>query len=199
MTPDEVGALLDEYEPGEFEGEHWSAEELERRFQAAADEKAAQRLMRQRERLIRDVAAVHDRLKPERERLDAFEDDMTGGMKDAIARIDKLLEAWQRQEGRKQFRTPYGTTRLNPTSKRVEVTDEAKFLAWVIENGYWALVRMDPAKSVIGDMKPGPAIEDWANEAETAISLMDEDEFVPGVAIVQPKEGTWTPTPKAPK
>ena len=199
MTPDEVGALLDEFEPGEFEGAHWSAKELEDRFQAAEDEKAAQRLMRQREGYLRDIAAVRERLRPERERLDAFEDDMVGSMKDAVARIDVLLEQWQRRDGRKKFQTPYGTTRLNPTSVRTEITDEAAFLEWVKKNAYWSLVRMEPAKSVIGDMEPGPPIEDWPDEAENAVSLIDEGSPVPGVAFVVPKEGTWTPTPKAPK
>jgi hypothetical protein len=160
------------------------------------------RRKKENERLIAEVEAT---VAAERERWEAWEADRTAGLRREIVRIENAVEQWQRADGRLTFATPYGVTaRLRERPAHIEFTDEAALAKWALESGYTDLVKIEPKKSEIKKLEPGPEVDGYVSQDDptekvTAVKLViglngeDSDgddlrEIVPGVVLVTPVE-----------
>ena len=196
MTPDDAAADLDEFEVDQLldhpEAVANFGDPPESLFPDGWNEDLARSLTRRRQRLAKELAVIADAAAKERERIRAWEEDRSAGLKRRLAWLEDQLEGWQRAVGKTTFVTPWATSRLRDPRSHVEVTDAEAFVAWAIVNRYWALLKVEPAKSMVGKMQPANVIEDWPKPGETAHALVDEGEVAPGVVIVTPTEKNWS-------
>ena len=192
MTPDDAATDLDDFEVDQLIDSPETDEPLSQAFPDGWNEDAARSLTRRRQRLARELAVIADAASKEHERIRLWEEDRSAGLKRRLEWLEGQLEGWQRATGKSTFVTPWATSRLRPPRPHVKVTDSEAFVAWAKANNYWALLKVDPRKTDIGRMEPGPIIDDWPEPGEIARALVDEGEVAPGVAIVTPDQKNWS-------
>ncbi len=203
---------LDEY----VEGESWPEELEDGAPGPLADEEALQGVLRRLKRLDREAATVTDVAKVEVERITGWRDDRLAGIAKQRAYGERAVEAYTRgraaanPRAKKSVSLPDGTAKLSKPQEKVEVVDEATFLAWAVEQGtdeladgtvvdiitvhHPALVRVTfaPVKDALKALDHGA--EETADGITSAGLALPGGELVPGVEVRRPAQDNFKVT-----
>lgn len=150
------------------------------------DEGAADWVLRKVRRALADVAAREAQLAVRREALDRYDREVVQPIRDEAARWERLLVAWHRRQleddpkAPKTVKLPSGQVKSRAGRDRVEVVDEAAFLAWAAEHAP-ELVRVSRSADRAAVKR---RLGDDLVAADEAI-VTDAGEVVPGVAHVE--------------
>lgn len=147
-------------------------------------------LQRQRGEVI---AVAH----AEQDRIDAWKRDRTETIDSQAAYLERILDGFMRAEHArtkaKTLQLPNGTLRLRAPSSRVEVVDQAAFVAWAREHHADLLTTPEPqpVKAAIKKLPLGGITSRHDDVELLAIHDPDTGEAVPGVLVERSTRDTF--------
>lgn len=185
-NPDDLRAALDAYDqrdpypPEDTPDDEW-----------VIDPAVADALLRRRSAALRELAKIATLIAAERERLAAFEADLSAGPRNQVARSERLLENYARADnedtGTTTWRLPHGGFKLNATQGKVVIADEDAFITWANESAL-ELIRVSPVPA-IGALRALPHVDG---------QIYFQGEAIPGLTWEDPgpRNFRMTETPK---
>lgn len=111
--------------------------------------------------------------------------------------IERSLEGWARLSKRKTWTWPAGTLTLRAPSERIEIVDEALFVAWAQEQNQLSMLKATPVKTPIKAATVKGVEAFWADKTEVAhtLRLPGDDKDIPGVLVVVPNADLFKANP----
>lgn len=191
LLRDELDAWLDEVDV-----EQWTPTESEDGYERVdvRDERAANGLLRRRERLLQERDRISALVDAEWEKLRRFQLDRTAGIDHSLEWIERSLEHFARETlprmKRASLALPSGTLKLTkPGAPSFVIDDVPAFVNWCRSSDRDELIelRYEIDKAAAKRfLQAGPRIDEHSDDERESLQVLDGGEVVPGVRFTRP-------------
>lgn len=159
-----------------------------------SDERAANGLLRKRERLLQERERIVELVDGEIEKLRAFARDRMSGIHHQLDWIERSLEHFTRETlpamKRSTLVLPAGTLKLTkPGAPSFVIDDVPAFVNWcrVSHREELIALRYDIDKAMAKQfLQPGSRLDEHSDDERESLQVLDGGEVVPGVRFTRP-------------